>query len=186
VPISEPPAKSKTAYADEILARGDLSPELRRRIEDLRDAWQPETRPVLRRPERDRLIGCHSTFGNLLEAQGKVDSFLHDKIRLVTTASVYRYLIDRAIETFSAGEPLKARMPKLARHKAEEAAARRAAKTEGTVARQARAPAPARRPLTLAPRQSVHERDRAAEPLPMARRAPGRPRKNSELVPAAD
>jgi hypothetical protein len=173
VPISQPPAKSKTAYADAKLARDDLIPEERRRLEDIRDAWSADPRPVVRRSERDRLIGCGATFGNLLEAQGKVDSFLDNKIRLITTASIYRYLIDRAIETFSAGEPLKARMPELARRKVEEAAAR-----------QARATAPARQPMRPALRQSVHERERVATTLPMARRGRGRPRKITELVPA--
>jgi hypothetical protein len=163
VPISHLPAKSKTLYADARLARGDLGPELRRRIEDIRDTWLADLRPVVRRSGRDQLIGCGPTFGNLLEAQGKLDSFLDNKIRLVTTASIYRYLIDRAIESFSASEPVKARMPELARRKLEGATARRAAL-----------------------RQSVHEREHAAPPPRMVRPARGRRRKNPELVPAVD
>jgi hypothetical protein len=41
-PISQPHPANKTAYADAILARDDLSPEARKQIERVRDNWRAD------------------------------------------------------------------------------------------------------------------------------------------------
>jgi hypothetical protein len=46
----------KTAYADAILARKDLTPEARVLVARTREDWEADPRDVLTRPQRDRLL----------------------------------------------------------------------------------------------------------------------------------
>src|SRR5262245_11222717 len=77
----------------DILARDAVSDPARRIIADLLEKWGTEPDPaVSRKGARARLGGIKNTKEVLLEKAGEIDSFLSGYTRLITIASIYRYL----------------------------------------------------------------------------------------------
>ena len=83
-------------------------------VEDLAAKWKADPRlAVPRKTARVMLGDAGGTKEIQLENDGEVDSFLDGAIRLVTTASIYRYLIRQAIASHPLDEPAaKVRHPK--------------------------------------------------------------------------
>jgi hypothetical protein len=107
VPVTSP---SKTAYADGILARADLSPDARILIELVREEWRDDPRDLLTRPERDALLGVGSTRGRELEQQGLPAYLTGQRRRVTPAAAIYHYKINQILTSFPSDEPkLKAR-----------------------------------------------------------------------------
>jgi hypothetical protein len=107
--VSVTSVPSKTAFADEILARDDLPLEARKQITRLRDQWSADEEIVTRRPGVCKRLDCKPTHGRDLERAGEIDSFLAGTIRLIHVSSVYEYLIKQVLASFPLNEvPLKA------------------------------------------------------------------------------
>ena len=179
---------SRTAYADAVLERTDLSQEARLLVEAHRRDWAADDRGVVGRPERDRLLGVGPTRGRELE-KTLLPASLAGGRRLTPISLIYSYLVDRALELFpSDGLPLKAPgAPHMRPHSASVAA-------KGPGAPHLRVaeppPAPAAEPSRVRERIAVTQRGgessdaflarvtslvQASQPL--AKRLRGRPRK---------
>jgi hypothetical protein len=99
---------SKTAYADQILARDDLTSDARTLIARTREDWKADPRDVLNRPQRDRALGVGPTRGRELEKEG-LPAYLDNGRRLTPASLVYIYKIDQILASFpSDGPPKKA------------------------------------------------------------------------------
>jgi hypothetical protein len=97
---------SKTQYADTVLSY-DLDPRARLLIESIKQDQEADTRDVLRRHERDALLGVGATRGRQLEAR-ELPAYLQDGHRLTPTNLVYEHKINAILKSFPLGEePLK-------------------------------------------------------------------------------
>jgi hypothetical protein len=104
VPATKP--TSKTPYADEVLRR-DLDPRARKLIESIKQAQEVDTRDVLRRHERDALLGVGATRGRQLERE-EIPAYLQDGHRLTPTSLIYEHKINAILKSFPLGEePLR-------------------------------------------------------------------------------
>jgi hypothetical protein len=100
IPGSRPLSSvSRTAYADAILERTDLSEEARLLVEAHKRDWAADNRGVVGRPERDRLLGVRASRGRELE-KTVLPAALDGGRRLTPVSLIYQYLIDRAVESF--------------------------------------------------------------------------------------
>ena len=151
---------SRTAYADAILARDDLSPEARKRIERVRHDWLTDEATVVRRSSACKRLDCKPTHERDLEREGKLDSFLDGKVRLIYVSSIYEHLIKQTLASYPLNKPPK-----------------KAPGSPNLVA--VRALAPTARP------HPVHERV-AAPPVNAIKRGRGRPRKQIEMATPAE
>ena len=97
---------SRTAYADAVLERTDLSQEARLLVEAHKRDWAADDRGVVGRPERDRLLGVRASRGRDLE-KTVLPAALDGGRRLTPISLIYQYLIDRALESFPASGPAK-------------------------------------------------------------------------------
>jgi hypothetical protein len=102
--VSNPSIPSKTAYADDLL-RGELSPEARRRIENIRAEWAADIRIVVPRPVRDAMLGIRPTRGPDLERSGENLALLDGSQRRVLVGSIYEHLIRQTLALFPLNQP---------------------------------------------------------------------------------
>lgn len=106
MPVSQIPP-SKTAFADDAL-HGKLAPEARQLIETIRDEWAADERGALTRSERNKLLGVGPTRGRELESEG-LPAYLEGRTRLTRAGDVYKFLVQRALNSFPLTGPVKGR-----------------------------------------------------------------------------
>ncbi|HZZ23031.1 MAG TPA: hypothetical protein VFE60_10860 [Roseiarcus sp.] len=107
MPVSQIPT-TKTAYADERL-RGNLHPQARKLITTLRGEILADLYPeAVGRTVRNKMLGVGPTRGRELELT-LLPAYLEGTVRLTRTSDIYRYLIDRALESFPLTGPKKGR-----------------------------------------------------------------------------
>jgi hypothetical protein len=104
-PASDIP--SKTAFADRVLARDDLSAGARKQITRLRDEWAADPQTVVRRVNVCKRLDCKPTHERDLEREGKLDSFLDRNTRLIHVSSIYEHLIRQALASHPPDQPAR-------------------------------------------------------------------------------